>query len=79
MRDSVWTDTRPLADSVRVIRVQPFSDAYFALTRRLPELAPLFALGERVRVHGRRVAIEVTAKGVTTLDTAALEAVARDW
>ncbi|HYT04323.1 MAG TPA: VIT domain-containing protein, partial [Gemmatimonadales bacterium] len=35
LRDSVWTDTRH-GDSLRVVRVAPFSDAYFALLRALP-------------------------------------------
>jgi hypothetical protein len=61
------------------VKIQAYSAAYFALVQRLPELAPLFAVGERVRVNGRSVAIEVGADGATTLDTAALTALARDW
>jgi Ca-activated chloride channel family protein len=74
----VWTDTRS-APEARIVRVQAYTGAYFALIQRVPELQPLFAVGERVRVHGRRVVIEVTPDGVSELDTAELDAVARDW
>ncbi len=78
LRDSTWTDTRP-GRGLRVVRIQAYSAAYFALVQRLPELAPLFAVGERVRVNGRLVAIETGADGITTLDGAALDAIAKDW
>ena len=78
LRDSVWTEARS-ADGVPVIRVKAFSPAYFALVQNLPELAPLFAIGERVRVFGRRVAIEVAPDGIATLDAAALADAVRNW
>jgi len=78
LRDSVWTEARS-ADGVPVIRVKAFSPAYFALVQNLPELAPLFAIGERVRVFGRRVAIEVAPDGIATLDAAALADAIRNW
>ncbi|HLA91114.1 MAG TPA: VWA domain-containing protein [Gemmatimonadaceae bacterium] len=78
LRDSVWTDTRPL-DGARVVRIRAFSPAYFEVVRRLPELGPLFAVGERVRTHGRRVAIEIAEDGASQLDAAALDALVRDW
>src|SRR5436189_4515812 len=42
-RDSVWTDLRH-GDSLRIVTVAPFSDAYFALLRALPELVQPAAL-----------------------------------
>ena len=78
LRDSVWTDTRPTAGQ-RMLKVRAYSDAYFALVQRLPELGPLFAVGERVRVHGQRVSIEIGTEGESRLDAAALDAVAREW
>jgi hypothetical protein len=54
LRDSVWTDTRTVA-ATRTVRVQAYSAAYFALLQRVPELGPLFAVGDRVRAQGRRV------------------------
>jgi Ca-activated chloride channel family protein len=73
-----WTDTRPLAGA-RTVSVQAYSAAYFALVQRIPELAPMFALGEQVVVHGHAVAIRVTNGGVTQFDAAALDAIVRDW
>lgn len=78
LRDSVWTDTRPF-DGSRIVRIRAFSPAYFAVVRRLPELGPLFAVGEHVRAHGHRVAIEIAGDGASELDAAALDALVRDW
>ena len=77
-QDSVWTETRT-ASGIPVIKVKAFSPAYFALVQNVPELAPLFAIGERVRVYGRRVAIEVAPDGITQLDAAALADAVRNW
>src|SRR3989454_570866 len=52
-RDSVWTDVAH-GDSLPVIRVAAFSDAYFALLRALPELVKPAALEPAVLVAGRR-------------------------
>lgn len=80
MRDSVWTDTRykPTA-SLRVVRVQAFSDAYFALARAVPDLRDAFAAGDRVLVAGRSIAVEVTPSGVATLADADVAAVRAGW
>src|SRR2546422_9327480 len=61
---SVWTDTRH-GDSLRVVRVAPFSDAYFALLRALPELVKPAALAPAVLVAGRRVSIKIESGGKT--------------
>ena len=76
--NGVWTDTRR-DEQLRVVRVKAYSAAYFALVQRVPELGPLFSVGERTRVHGRRVAIEVADDGMSHLDPMALDAVAKDW
>jgi Ca-activated chloride channel family protein len=78
LQDSVWAEARPL-DGITVVKVQAFSPAYFALVQSLPELAPLFAVGEQVRVIGRHTAIEVAPDGLTRLDAAALAAVVKNW
>ena len=77
-RDGVWTDARQTT-ATRSLRVKAFSNAYFALVRRVPELGRLFSVGSLVRVQGRVIDIEITMDGVTDLDQAALDAVARDW
>ncbi len=80
MRDSVWTDTRykPTA-SLRVVRVQAFSDAYFSLARAVPDLRDAFAAGDRVLVAGRSIAVEVTPSGLATLADADVAAVRAGW
>jgi Ca-activated chloride channel family protein len=79
MRDGVWVDTRTAKEGARMVKVKAFSKAYFSLIDRMPELRDAFALGERVRVHGRAVTLELAADGIESLDTAALAAVTRDW
>lgn len=78
LTDSVWTDGRPAAGA-RLLKIKAYSPAYFALVNDLPELAPLFAVGERVRVVGREVAIEIAPDGAVQLDATALADVAKHW
>ena len=78
LQDSVWTESRSTS-SLPVIKVKAFSPAYFALVQNVPELAPLFAIGERVRVFGRHIVIEVAPDGLAQLDAAALADAVRNW
>src|SRR3989454_298366 len=64
LRDSVWTDIAH-KDSLRVVKVAAFSDAYFALLRALPELVQAAALEPAVLVAGRRASIKIEAGGKT--------------
>ena len=66
MRDGVWTDVRYKA-SGPVLRVKPFSDAYFKVIELQPDLREALAVGERVIVAGRSMAIELTSNGVDQL------------
>lgn len=79
LRDSMWVDTRNAASQARTLRVRPYSDAYFALMDRQPELREAFALGDRVEVRGRSVTVVLAADGVERLSSADLTAVQRDW
>ncbi|MCC6930223.1 MAG: VWA domain-containing protein [Gemmatimonadaceae bacterium] len=77
----VWMDAA-YSSRMRTVTVKPFSTAYFALVQRLGELAPAFALGDRVVVTGRKVAVRLAPDGadaVESLTTAALDAIVRDW
>ena len=78
LRQEVWTDLRH-ADSLPVTKVAPFSNAYFALVRRLPELSRAVALTPAVLVAGRRVSIEIAASGKTDWRPGELEALVRDF
>jgi Ca-activated chloride channel family protein len=62
LRDSVWTDVR-YKKTETVLRVKPFSNAYFKLIELVPELREPFSVGERVIVAGRSMAIELTPLG----------------
>ncbi len=52
---------------MQVVKVAPFSEAYFELVKRLPALKPYFALGDRVVIAGDGVALELTLDGATRL------------
>lgn len=58
----VWTDVNQ-SDSLRVLMVAPYSAAYFAVTRALPELAASLTVGDTVLVAGRRASLKVAAGG----------------
>ena len=66
LRDGVWTDTR-YRDSGPVLRVKPFSDAYFKLIELQPDLREPLSVGERAIIAGRSMAIELTPNGVEQL------------
>ena len=61
------------------MRVRPYSDAYFALVRAIPELGEPFGLGSQVLVFGRAVSLEVAADGDERLTEAQVAAVRADW
>lgn len=75
-REGVWTDAA-LRDSLKVTRVQAFSDAYFALVRALPELAPWLGVGDEVVVAGRGAGVRVGASGASAWRPGELEALVR--
>lgn len=62
LRDSVWTDLR-YQNSGPMLRIKPFSDAYFSLLELQPDLSEPFSVGERVVVAGRAMSIEVSTSG----------------
>ncbi|HYO29370.1 MAG TPA: VIT domain-containing protein, partial [Thermomicrobiales bacterium] len=59
LSDGVWTDTRFDPQASEPKPVEFLSDEYFALLVRSPELAPAFALGDRVIAVAGDVAYEV--------------------
>jgi Ca-activated chloride channel family protein len=74
--DSVWTDASQ-RDSLKVVEIAPYSDAYFALVRALPEVAPYLTVGDQVVVAGRRASVKITSAGQTTWQPGHLEALVR--
>ena len=78
LRDSVWTDLA--ADTtLRTVTVAPFSDAYFAVLRSLPELAPAMRLGPALLVAGRRVNVKIAAGGVDSWKQGELDRIVADF
>jgi Ca-activated chloride channel homolog len=67
LRDSVWTDIRYKNDSGLLLKVKPFSDAYFRLIELQPDLRESLSVGDRAIVVGRTMAIELTPNGVERL------------
>src|SRR5258707_3981828 len=77
-RDSTWTDLGH-GDSLRVVTVAPYSDAYFALLHAMPDLGPAAALEPAVLVAGRRASIKIEAGGKTAWRPGELDALVRDF
>ena len=78
LRDSVWTDIAH-DDSLHVVAVAPFSDAYFALLRALPELVSPATLEPAVLVAGRHSSIKIEAGGKTVWTEGELERLVREF
>jgi Ca-activated chloride channel family protein len=78
LRDSVWTDAR-YKQSGTVLKVKPFSEAYFKLIEMLPDLREPFSIGERVLVAGRSMAVELTSSGEERLTDRDLALIRDRW
>ena len=78
LRDSVWTDLAA-RDTQRTVTVAPFSDAYFALLRSLPELVPAVSLTPGVLVAGRQVNVKIAAGGVESWKPGELDRMVADF
>jgi len=78
LRDSVWTDLG-FKDGQRVVQVAPFSEAYFALLRALPELTKAATLGDKVLVAGSGVSVEIAPEGLASWAPGQLAALVQDF
>ena len=74
LRDEYWTDIG-FSDSLKVVELAPYSQAYFQLVKHLPALAEYFALGERLVIAGDGVALRLAPDGTTTWSSKDLKAV----
>ena len=59
--------------------MQAYSPAWFAVMRAVPSLKDALALGDRVRVAGTTVLLEITSDGVTSLDAATVTRFTNAW
>jgi len=72
-----WTDLNH-RDSLSVVTIAPYSTAWFAVARALPELQEALSASDRVTIAGRRASLRVSPEGATTLTAAALARLVRD-
>ncbi len=77
-RDSTWTDLNH-GDSLHVVTVAPYSDAYLALLQALPDLAKSASLEPAVLVAGRHASIKFAAGGKTRWAPGELERLVREF
>jgi hypothetical protein len=77
-REGRWTDIA-FKDGMKVVEIKPFSPAYFKVLDAIPELRESFAVGQKVIVAGRHVAIEITDTGVEQLGDAELRSLKEQW
>jgi hypothetical protein len=78
MSGGKWTDTRR-AETLRLVKIKSFSEAYFKLMELIPDLKEVFALGDKVIVSGRDVRIEIGESGTETLNDAELKRIQSAW
>jgi Ca-activated chloride channel family protein len=78
LRDGVWSDgLRP--SRARVAVVEPFSPAFFALLRQLPELQQWCASFPQLELSGARVALRIAAGGASQLSQAEIERLVQEF
>jgi hypothetical protein len=78
MKGDTWTDSRPI-DSTKVVRIKSFSDAYFRIMEAIPELREVFALGDKVIVAGRDIAIEIGTNGTESMSGSDIKRIQSKW
>jgi Ca-activated chloride channel homolog len=71
LENAVWTDAAHVKTQ-RVLNLEPFSPAYFAVLKQLPELEAYWKELDAVLVAGKRVSVQVSKGGVSTLASAEL-------
>ena len=78
LADGVWKDDR-YAPSMRTAKVKAFSSAYFELISAFDGLSAAAALGEKVIVAGRSVAIEIGREGTERFAGRELAELTKAW
>ncbi len=78
LRNEIWTDMAA-RDTVPVISVETFSDAWFALLSALPELAPVLQHGDTMLLAGRMVNLRFGATGTTRWKAGELDRIIREF
>jgi Ca-activated chloride channel family protein len=73
-----WTDVR-FKEGTKIVKIKPYSRAYFAVLDAMPDLRAAFAVGDKVLVSGKHIAIEVGPDGADTLGDAELRSLKEQW
>lgn len=76
LRDDVWTDLAH-ADSTKLFSIAPFSAAYFAVTRALPELTASLQGDDPVIVAGRQASVKIASGGRDSMTAAEVRELVR--
>jgi len=69
-----WRDAA-LGAKVQTLTVEAYSEVWFALLRKLPELEPYWKRFDRVTVAGREISIRVAPGGRTTISVGELDSI----
>jgi Ca-activated chloride channel family protein len=77
-RGNIWTDVAH-SDSLQIVDVAPYSPAWFALSRALPEIVPWLTAGDEVLVAGRKASIRISANGITAWQSDRLEKLVKEF
>jgi Ca-activated chloride channel family protein len=78
LRGDTWIDMAR-RDSMETVKVRAFSDAYFKLVDAIPELRDVLAIGDKVIVAGKNIAIEIGDEGIATMEAGRLRQVQERW
>jgi Ca-activated chloride channel family protein len=76
--DGTWTDAGH-EQGARTLRIEPYSELYFALLQALPELRTAWSGFETSIVAGERVSLHVVTGGRESLPAAERAAIVRDF
>ena len=72
-----WIDSR-MKDGLQVYKVKAYSQSYFTLLERIPELREAFTIGDRAVVAGKSVAIELVEDAPELSESQLLD-ITRGW
>ena len=77
-RSGIWTDLRHQT-AHRVVAIEPFSEAYFALLRAAPELEVYLREFTSVLIAGEQVSIRIAPGGSTQMSARGISRLVRDF
>ncbi|MGQ0813367.1 MAG: hypothetical protein ACT4O1_02760, partial [Gemmatimonadota bacterium] len=77
--NGVWTDAGQRAAGKNIVVIEPFSPAYFALLRALPELEPYWKAFTSAVVTGRSTSVKLATGGVKQLSAARVAEIVKQF